>query len=175
MRAIISLSASADLIVMQIIEETAAQFGLAALMQEKPFQGINGSGKHNNWSFSTLEGAQLLNPAQFYAKTGNADAFPVVMAALVSALDKHGDLMRMAIASPGNDFRLGAMEAPPAVISTYLGEDMTAYLERFMAGASEVYVPKTRELSFGVDASASPRAACHAAARSCRVRCLPCR
>jgi glutamine synthetase len=139
-----------NLVVMQIIEETAAQFGLAALMQEKPFQGINGSGKHNNWSFSTVEGAQLLNPAQFYAKTGNADAFPVVMAALVSGLDKHGDLLRMAIASPGNDFRLGAMEAPPSVISTYLGPDATAYLERFMAGASEVYVPKTRELSFGV-------------------------
>ena len=79
-------------------------------MQEKPFQGINGSGKHNNWSFSTVEGAQLLNPAQFYAKTGNAEVFPVVMAALVSAIDKHGDLLRMSIASPGNDFRLGAME-----------------------------------------------------------------
>jgi glutamine synthetase len=60
--------------------------------------------------------------------------------------------MRLAIASPGNDFRLGAMEAPPAVISTYLGEDMTAYLERFIGGASETYIPKTRELSFGVDA-----------------------
>jgi len=74
------------------------------------------------------------------------------MAALVSAMDKHGDLMRMSIASPGNDFRLGAMEAPPAVISTYLGDDMTQYLERFMAGGQEVYAPKTRELSFGVDA-----------------------
>jgi glutamine synthetase len=74
------------------------------------------------------------------------------MAALVSGLDKHGDLMRLAIASPGNDFRLGAMEAPPAVISTYLGDDLTAYLERFIGGASEVYVPKTHELSFGVDA-----------------------
>ncbi len=143
-----------NLVVMQIIEETAAQFGLAALMQEKPFQGINGSGKHNNWSISTAEGVQLLNPAQMYAKTKNADVFPVVMAALVSALDKHGDLLRLAIASPGNDFRLGAMEAPPAVISTYLGDDMTEYLTRFMNGASEVYTPKTRELAFGVDAIA---------------------
>ena len=99
-----------NLVVMQIIEETAAKHGLAALMQEKPFQGINGSGKHNNWSISTKEGVQLLNPAQMYAKTGNADVFPVVMAALVSGLDKHGDLLRLAIASPGNDFRLGAME-----------------------------------------------------------------
>ena len=63
---------------MQVIEETAAKFGLAALIQEKPFQGINGSGKHNNWSVSTAEGVQLLNPAQMFAKTNNADIFPVV-------------------------------------------------------------------------------------------------
>jgi glutamine synthetase len=141
-----------NLVVMQIIEETAAKYGLAALLQEKPFQGVNGSGKHNNWSISTAEGVQLLNPAQLFAKTGSKDIFPVVMAALVSGLDKHGDLMRMAISSPGNDFRLGAMEAPPAVISTYLGDDMTAYLERFIGGASEAYVPKSKPLSFGVDA-----------------------
>ena len=115
---------------MRIIEETAAKYGLAALMQEKPFQGINGSGKHNNWSFSTAEGVQLLNPEQLLKKTNNADVFPVVMAALVAALDLHGDILRMAIAPPGNDFRLGAMEAPPAVISTYLGADLTAYLAR---------------------------------------------
>ena len=141
-----------NLVVMQIIEETAAKYGLAALLQEKPFQGVNGSGKHNNWSISTAEGVQLLNPAQLFAKTGSKDIFPVVMAALVSGLDKHGDLMRMAISSPGNDFRLGAMEAPPAVISTYLGDDMTSYLERFVAGASEAYVPKSKALAFGVDA-----------------------
>ena len=143
-----------NLLVMQIIEETAAKFGLAALLQEKPFQGINGSGKHNNWSISTAEGVQLLNPAQMLAKTSNPDVFPVVMAALVAGLDLHGDLLRMAISSPGNDFRLGAMEAPPAVISTYLGADMTAYLERFVGGASEAYTPRTVKLSFGVDAIA---------------------
>jgi len=141
-----------NLVVMQIIEDTAAKYGLAALLQEKPFQGVNGSGKHNNWSISTKEGAQLLNPAQLYEKTGKAEIFPVVMAAILSGLDQHGDLVRLSISSPGNDFRLGAMEAPPAVISTYLGEDMTAYLERFIAGASEPYVPKTIPLSFGVDA-----------------------
>ena len=145
-----------NLVVMQIIEETAAKYGLAALIQEKPFQGVNGSGKHNNWSISTAEGIQLLNPAQMFAKTGNADIFPVVMAALVSSIDKYGDLMRMAISSPGNDFRLGAMEAPPAVISTYLGDDMTSYLERFIGGASEAYNPKTKPLSFGVDSVLRP-------------------
>lgn len=135
----------------QIIEETAPKFGLAALFQEKPFQGVNGSGKHNNWSLSTLEGAQLLNPAQLLAKTGNTEIFPVVMAAIVFAVDTYGDLMRAAICPPGNDFRLGAMEAPPAVISTYLGEDMTDYLKRFMEGSVEPYEPKTRMLNFGVD------------------------
>mmetsp|Transcript_12785 Transcript_12785/g.42184 ORF Transcript_12785/g.42184 Transcript_12785/m.42184 type:complete len:327 (-) Transcript_12785:12-992(-) len=74
------------------------------------------------------------------------------MAALVAGLDKHGDLMRMAIASPGNDFRLGAMEAPPAVMSTYLGEDMTNYLMAFAEGKSEFYKPSKKDLGFGVDA-----------------------
>lgn len=87
-----------NLVVMQIIEETAAKYGLAALLQEKPFQGINGSGKHNNWSLSTAEGVQLLNPQQLLARSGNPDVFPVVMAAIVSGLDKHGDLLRMASA-----------------------------------------------------------------------------
>ena len=71
-------------------------------------------------------------------QTGNPDAFPVVMAALLYAIDTYGDLMRMSISPPGNDFRLGAMEAPPAVISTYLGEDMTAYLKRFMASTARL-------------------------------------
>ena len=68
------------------------------------------------------------------SKTGCAELFPVVMACMVAGIDKYGDLMRMAIATPGNDFRLGGMEAPPAVISTYLGEDMTNYLNEFVAG-----------------------------------------
>jgi glutamine synthetase len=139
-----------NLMVMQIIEEVAAKHGMAALLQEKPFKGVNGSGKHNNWSLCTAEGVQLLKPSALNEATGNPDAFPVVMAALVSGIDKHGDLMRMAISSPGNDFRLGACEAPPAVMSTYLGEDMTAYLQKFMDGETAEYKPTTRELSFGV-------------------------
>ena len=102
-----------NLMVMQIIEEVASENGLAALLQEKPFAGVNGSGKHNNWSLGTTGGVNLLNPKQLNAASGNSEIFPVVMAALVSAIDKHGDLMRLSIASPGNDFRLGAMEAPP--------------------------------------------------------------
>ena len=140
-----------NLVVMQIIEETAACFGLAALMQEKPFAGINGSGKHNNWSFSTNEGLQLLNPKMIMEKTGNKDLFAIVMAAVVRGVDVYGDLLRMSIASPGNDFRLGAMEAPPAVMSTYLGPALTDFLTKYAAGeATEGYVPAKAELPFGV-------------------------
>lgn len=98
-----------NIMVMQIIEEVAAKHGLAALLQEKPFNGVNGSGKHNNWSIATRDGVQLLEPEDLLAATKNEIAFPVVMAAIVAAVDEHGDLMRMAIANPGNDFRLGAV------------------------------------------------------------------
>jgi glutamine synthetase len=140
-----------NLMVMQIIEEVAAKHGLAALLQEKPFEGINGSGKHNNWSLMTKEGALLFNPTQLAAKTGSTLLTPVIMAAMVSAIDKYGDMMRMSIATPGNDFRLGGMEAPPAVISTYLGDDMTSYLEAFMEGNLKPYEPKTSQIDLGVD------------------------
>ena len=84
-----------NLVVMQIIEETAARHGLAALLQEKPFAGINGSGKHNNWSISTTEGAQLMVPSSLIEASGNPTTFPVVMAAVVAGVSKHGDMMRM--------------------------------------------------------------------------------
>ena len=103
-----------NVMVMQVIEEVAAAHGLAALLQEKPFQGVNGSGKHNNWSIATDDGTNLLNVGQLAAKAG-PDVFPVIMAAIVKAINENGDLMRLAIATPGNDFRLGACEAPPGL------------------------------------------------------------
>ena len=114
-----------NLTVMQLVEEIAASYGLAALLQEKPFNTINGSGKHNNWSVGTQDGVNLLNAGQISKAAGSGDVFPVVIAAIVGAVDEHGDLLRCAIASPGNDFRLGACEAPPAIVSTYLGDDLT--------------------------------------------------
>mmetsp|Transcript_42136 Transcript_42136/g.103898 ORF Transcript_42136/g.103898 Transcript_42136/m.103898 type:complete len:701 (+) Transcript_42136:42-2144(+) len=136
---------------MQIIEEMAAANGLAALLQEKPFNDINGSGKHNNWSIGTACGTNLLNVAQVAKASGSTEIFPVIMAAIVSAVDKHGDLMRAAIASPGNDFRLGACEAPPAIISTYLGDDLTKYLEAYKTGVKAEYTPATKILNMGAD------------------------
>jgi glutamine synthetase len=138
-----------NLMVMQIIEEIAPKHGLTALLQEKPFNDINGSGKHNNWSIATNDGVNLLDPEALHAATGNEVAFPVVMAAIIAAVDEHGDLMRMAIASPGNDFRLGACEAPPAIVSTYLGTDMTNYLEAFKGGHAAKYEPGRKTLDLG--------------------------
>jgi glutamine synthetase len=139
-----------NLMVMQIAEEVAARYNLACLLQEKPFQGINGSGKHNNWSLGTTDGVNLLNAVQINKATGNPEAFNAIISAIVSAVDKHGDLMRMAISAPGNDFRLGACEAPPAIVSTYLGTDLTAHLEKYMNGGDANYVPSTNMLDAGI-------------------------
>mmetsp|Transcript_21111 Transcript_21111/g.44358 ORF Transcript_21111/g.44358 Transcript_21111/m.44358 type:complete len:713 (-) Transcript_21111:464-2602(-) len=138
-----------NVFVMQIIEEVAPKHGLAALLQEKPFNDVNGSGKHNNWSIATRSGINFLAPDEVMEATGNEEAFPVIMAAIVAAVDENGDLMRAAIASPGNDFRLGACEAPPAIVSTYLGDDMTSYLEAFMNGESSEYKPGKKLLDLG--------------------------
>ena len=139
-----------NIMVMQIIEEVAARHGMAALLQEKPFNDVNGSGKHNNWSIATEDGTMMLHPAKINAATGNPRAFAVIMSAIIAAVNEHGDLMRMAIASPGNDFRLGACEAPPAIVSTYLGDDMTFYLQHFKDGKGEgEYVPSTKILDLG--------------------------
>ncbi|KAJ1474650.1 glutamine synthetase III [Baffinella frigidus] len=138
-----------NLVVMQICEEVAGRYGLACLFQEKPFAGINGSGKHNNWSLGTKEGVNLLNADQVTKATGNKDVFPVLMAAIVAAVDKHGDLMRCSVASPGNDFRLGAMEAPPAIISTYLGTAVTEFLDAYRKGSDATYTPAAHTVKTG--------------------------
>ena len=138
-----------NLMAMQMLDEVASLHGLACLLQEKPFNGVNGSGKHNNWSLGTLDGVNLLNVSQVAAATGNHNIFPVIMAAILKAVAENGDLMRMAVATPGNDFRLGACEAPPAIISTHLGEDMTKYLTEYMAGENKPYIPHTTVLDQG--------------------------
>lgn len=140
-----------NLMLMQIMEEVAATYGLACLLHEKPFEGINGSGKHNNWSIGTDDGTNLMNVGQLAKRSGSPDIFPVVMAAVLAGVDEYGDLMRMAIASPGNDFRLGACEAPPAIMSVYLGEQMRNYMEGYMNGNDIVYNPQSTEINLGAD------------------------
>jgi len=147
-----------NLTLMQLIEEIPQKHGLVGLLHEKPFNGVNGSGKHNNFSLGTTDGVNLFNGAQVTKKFGNADLFPVIMSAVVQAVDKHGDLLRMAIASPGNDFRLGACEAPPAIISTYLGAQMTDFLDAFRNGTTgQKYEPAKKDVDLGIDGVAKIR------------------
>ena len=131
------------------MDEIAPRHGLACLSHEKPFAGINGSGKHNNWNIGTSCGTNLFNFEQVAKNTGSSDIFPLVMAAVVKAIDQHGDLMRLSIAAPGNEFRLGACEAPPAIMSIYLGETMTSYLEAVRKGSDAAYDPKTKSVNLG--------------------------
>ena len=141
-----------NLMVMELMEEIAAKHGLACLLNEKPFKGINGSGKHNNFSLGTDDGKNLFNGPQITKATGKEETFPVIMAAVVQAVHNYADLMRMSIASPGNDFRLGAMEAPPAIISTYLGEALTNFLEQVKdkGTAPGLYDPAKTTVNMGV-------------------------
>ena len=100
--------------------------GLACLLHEKPFEGINGSGKHNNWALSTDTGENLLNPGKTPAENTQ---FLLFLAAVVEAVDDYADLLRISVATAGNDHRLGANEAPPAVVSLFLGEELETVVD----------------------------------------------
>ena len=111
---------------MEIMKKVADKHGLACLLSEKPFEGINGSGKHNNWSISTNTGENLLDPG----KTPDQNIqFLVFLMAVIKAVDEYADLMRVSAASAGNDHRLGGNEAPPAIVSIFLGDELTAVLK----------------------------------------------
>ncbi|MDR2582840.1 MAG: glutamine synthetase III [Fibromonadaceae bacterium] len=118
-------------ITMEIMKSIADKHGLACLLHEKPFAGINGSGKHNNWSISTDTGINLLEPGE--TPYENAQ-FLLFLVAVIKAVDRYQDLLRISAASAGNDHRLGANEAPPAIISIFLGDELTAILEALEAG-----------------------------------------
>lgn len=111
---------------MEIIQRVAKEHGMVALLHEKPFEYINGSGKHNNWSLSTDTGVNLLSPGD----TPQKDAqFLLLLVSIIKAVDEHQDLLRLSVASAGNDHRLGANEAPPAIISIFLGDQLTNILQ----------------------------------------------
>ncbi len=113
-------------ITMELMQKIADRHGLACLLHEKPFAGINGSGKHNNWSLSTDSGENLLEPGNTPSENKR---FLLFLAAVVKAVDEHQDLLRLSAASAGNDHRLGACEAPPAIISIFLGDDLEEIVE----------------------------------------------
>ena len=125
---------------MEIMKKVAAKHNMVCLLHEKPFEGINGSGKHNNWSMSTDTGVNLLDPGKTPAENTQ---FLVFLVAVIKAVDDYADLLRISVASAGNDHRLGANEAPPAVVSIFLGDELTEVLkaienDEFFAGHSAV-------------------------------------
>ncbi len=132
---------------MELMERIAEKHGLVCLLHEKPFAGVNGSGKHNNWSLSTNTGENLLSPGKF---PENNLRFLLFLAAIVKAVDEYQDLLRITVASAGNDHRLGANEAPPAIISMYLGDDLGALVESIIEGREYVSRGK-QKMETGVD------------------------
>lgn len=121
-----NIAADHNQITMEIMQKVARRNGLVCLLHEKPFKGVNGSGKHNNWSMSTDKGVNLLEPGE--TPSENAQ-FLLFLMAVIKAVDEYQDLLRVSVASAGNDFRLGANEAPPAIISIFLGSELQNVLD----------------------------------------------
>lgn len=132
---------------MEVMKKIAEKHGLVCLLHEKPFAGVNGSGKHNNWSISTNTGENLLDPGK---TPENNIQFQLFLAAIVKAVHEYQDLLRISVASAGNDHRLGANEAPPAIISIYLGDDLGALVESIINGTEYISKGKVK-MSTGVD------------------------
>ena len=142
-----NLAADQNQLTMEIMKKVAQEHGMICILHEKPFDGLNGSGKHNNWSISTDTGENLLEPGN--TPEENAQ-FLLVLTAIIKAVDEHQDLLRLSVASRGNDLRLGGDEAPPAIISIFLGDELTAILESIMTG--KPYDKKAKEvMKLGVD------------------------
>ena len=135
-------------IVMQTLKRVACQHGMKCLLHEKPFAGVNGSGKHDNWSLTTDDGKNLLEPG----KTPHENIqFLLVLTCILKAVDTHADLLRESAADPANDHRLGANEAPPAIISVFLGEQLEDVLEQLISTGEATHSLKGGKLQTGVD------------------------
>ena len=134
-------------LVMQTLKRVACKHGMKCLLHEKPFAGVNGSGKHDNWSLTTDDGKNLLDPG----KTPHENVqFLLVLTCILKAVDEHADLLRESAADPGNDHRLGANEAPPAIISIFLGEQLEDVLEQLISTGEATHSLKGGKLETGV-------------------------
>ncbi len=142
-----NISCDQNQLTMELMKKVARRHGLVCLLHEKPFAGLNGSGKHNNWSMSTNEGENLLEPGE--TPEQNAQ-FLLFLTAIIKAVDENQDLLRISVASAGNDWRLGAHEAPPAIISVYLGDELYAVLEAVKNG-SAYDNKRASKMTIGVD------------------------
>ncbi len=136
-----NVAADHNQLTMEILKKVANRHGLVCLLHEKPYEGINGSGKHNNWSIGTTDGENLLKPGK--NPKDNAQ-FLLFLAAIVKAVDDYSDLLRLSVATAGNDHRLGANEAPPAIVSMYLGDQLEKIVDELISGK------KTKEEALGI-------------------------
>ncbi|MCQ2613576.1 MAG: glutamine synthetase III [Treponemataceae bacterium] len=136
-----NIAADHNQLIMELMQKVAKRHGLVCLLHEKPFAGVNGSGKHNNWSISTDTGVNLLEPGETPAQNAQ---FLLILAAIIKAVDDYQDLLRISVATAGNDHRLGANEAPPAILSIFLGTELTEILDSIKSGA--VYDARQKEV-----------------------------
>jgi len=132
---------------MEIMKKVADKHGLSCLLHEKPFEGVNGSGKHNNWSINSNTGVNLCKPGK---RPQDNKQFLLILCAILKAVDEHQDLLRISVASAGNDHRLGGHEAPPAIVSMFLGEELTAILEAIESGTEYTGMAQA-EMATGVN------------------------
>jgi len=143
-----NLATDHNQLTMEMMKKVAKRHNLICLLHEKPFAGVNGSGKHNNWAMSTSDGENLLEPGK---SPKDNTQFLLFLAAVIKAVDEYADLLRVSVASAGNDHRLGANEAPPAIISMFLGDELTGILEAIENG-EEAQAVKKQFMETGVDA-----------------------
>ena len=142
----VNISTDNNQLLMQLLQDIAKKHGLRCLLHEKPFAGVNGSGKHNNWSVVTDNGINLFNPGK---DPLNNLPFLATLACLVKGIDEYADLLRVTVACPGNDYRLGASEAPPAIVSMYLGEDINRLIDSLL-NDEELVKPDTVRFTTGI-------------------------
>lgn len=145
-----NLATDHNQLTMEIMKKVADKHGLVCLLHEKPFEGINGSGKHNNWSLITNDGVNLLNPGSTPAQNIQ---FLVFLMAVIKAVDEYADLMRVSATSAGNDHRLGGNEAPPAIVSIFLGDELTAVLESI---ENDTFFGKQKKVQLDIGAHVLP-------------------
>ncbi|MBQ9482006.1 MAG: glutamine synthetase III [Clostridia bacterium] len=139
-----NVSTDHNQLTMELMKKLADKHGMVCLLHEKPFAGVNGSGKHNNWSLSTENGENLLDPGE---NPQDNLPFLVVLAAVIKAVDEYQDILRVSVSSAGNDHRLGANEAPPAIVSMYIGDDLEKVVEAVISGGE--YSGRKTEMEFG--------------------------
>ena len=143
-----NVAADQNALTMEIMKKVALRHGLVCLLHEKPFAGVNGSGKHNNWSMSTNDGQNLLDPGD---DPKDNFQFLTFLAAIIKAVDEYSDLLRLSVASAGNDHRLGANEAPPAIISIFLGDELQTIIDALESGKM-ITENNDKEFVIGVEA-----------------------